>query len=60
MESSEAAKLIRMAFEAWVKEVQGVAFLFTLGEPGYANQYTHPWTAGAWEAWKQLYVIGKS
>lgn len=47
---------IKNEFEAWVKETKGVNFLALVDEPGYENDYAHPWTRGAWEAWQRYSV----
>jgi hypothetical protein len=41
----------REKFEAWVRNPY---MLNRVTEPGYEHEYEHPWTAGAWAAWKEL------
>lgn len=43
---------IQEAFEGWVNNSHMVN---KSTEPGHVGDYTHPWTAGAWEAWKELH-----
>lgn len=39
----------REAFEAWVNNPHK---LNRRTEPGYTDEYEHPWTAGAWAGWQ--------
>ena len=41
------------SFEAWVKNPH---MLNRRTEPGYADEYEHPWTSGAWAAWKECHA----
>lgn len=47
----EVAEL-RDDFEAWVGNPH---MLDRKTAPGYADEYEHPWTSGAWAAWKKCY-----
>ena len=42
---------LRDDFEAWVNNPHKLA---RRTEPGYTDEYEHPWTAGAWAAWRRL------
>lgn len=48
---------LRDEFEAWVKNPH---MLNRSTEPGYTDEYAHPWTVGAWEAWKECHERAKS
>lgn len=41
--------LERKAFEQWVKNPH---MLSRRTDPGHVDEYEHPWTCGAWSAWK--------
>ncbi len=47
-------KTIREEFERWVDNPH---MLNRRTEPGYTNEYEHPWTSGAWAAWIELHSI---
>jgi len=48
---------LRDDFEAWVNNPHKLA---RRTEPGYTDEYEHPWTAGAWAAWKVGVVLESS
>jgi hypothetical protein len=43
---------LRDEFEVWVNNSH---MLNRRTEPGYTDEYEHPWTKGAWEAWKECH-----
>jgi hypothetical protein len=45
-----ANKASRIAFEVWVNNPH---MLNRIDEPAYADEYEHPFTAGAWAAWQE-------
>ena len=47
---------LRDTFEAWVDNPH---MLDMRTEPGYTDEYEHPWTAGAWAAWKECHERAK-
>jgi len=47
---------LRDDFEAWVKNPH---MLNRKTEPGYTDEYEHPWTSGAWAAWKECHERAK-
>lgn len=47
---------LRDDFEAWVKNPH---MLGRKTEPGYTDDYAHPWTDGAWSAWKMCHERAK-
>ena len=47
---------LRDDFEAWVNNPHKLA---RSTEPGYTDEYEHPWTAGAWAAWKECHERAK-
>ena len=46
---TQSEKAEREAFEKWINNP---LMLNRREEPGYYDQYEHPYTAGAWAAWK--------
>lgn len=47
---------LRAEFETWVRNPH---MLKKSSDPGYQEDYEHPWTAGAWEAWKEAHERAK-
>ncbi len=43
---------LRDEFEAWIGHT---SMLSKKEEPGYTDDYIHPWTQGAWAAWKECH-----
>ena len=47
---------MREEFEKWVNNPH---MLNRYDEPLSSREYEHPWTRGAWEAWKYLHKVIK-
>lgn len=47
---------LRDDFEAWVRNPH---ILNRKTEPGYTDDYEHPWARGAWAAWKECHERAK-
>lgn len=48
---ADMTDLSREGFEKWVNNPH---MLNRKIEPGYEDEYEHPWTAGAWAAWQEM------